>query len=373
MGMDPDRAAEPLAGRQVSGSASARWTIDGEEYLNFAGCGYLALAGLPQLRAAAYAALDQGAPFSRQMPVAYGGTDCPFDDVEAAVADAMGTEAAVYFASGYLIGMVGLAAFARPADHLFLDGGAHRNLVDAARLSGLPVTGFAHWRPDALADAVRRELAVGERPVVLTDGTSTATGELGPLDVFARLVEPFGGLLFVDDSHGFGVVGEHGRGAAEHLGVEFVAATATTLSKAYCASGAAIGGSRDVARRVHDSPPARHANPGSPVSAAVAVAAMRYMLAHPERRRQLRDLTCHLRGGLRERGVDVPDSPAPIVSFRVGDRPTMRNLQHELFARKIYLPISNYLGAGTAGLFRCAVFANHSIDDLDTLVDAVTR
>lgn len=372
MDTDPVRTAEPLARRQVSGSAAARWTIDGEEYLNFAGCGYLALAGLPELRAAAYAALDHGAPFTRQMPAAYGGTDSAFDEVEGVVADAMGTEAAAYFASGYLIGMVGLAAFARAADHLFLDDGAHRNLADAARLSGLPVTVFAHRRPDALAAAVRRNLTAGQRPVVLTDGTSTVTGELAPLDVFARLVEPLGGLLFVDDSHGFGVVGEHGRGAVEHLGVESVSVAAATLTKAYCAAGAAVGGARNAVRRVYHGPPARHANQGSPLSAAVAAAAVRYMLAHPERRRRLRELTDRLRGGLRDGGIDVPDSPAPIVSFCVGDGPAMRKLQQVLFAQGIYLPISNYRGDGAA-LFRCAVFANHSVDDLETLVAAVTR
>lgn len=363
---------EPLAGRRVSGSASARWTIDGDEFLNFAGCGYLALAGLPELRAAAYSALDHGAPFSQQLPVAYGGTDVLFEDVETTLAAAMDTEAAVYFASGYLIGRVGLAAFARPDDHLFLDVGAHGNLAEAARLQRLPTTVFAHWQPDALADALRRELGAGRRPVVLTDGTSTLTGELAPLDVFARLVRPYGGLLFVDDSHGFGVVGEHGRGAAEHLGVESVAAVAATLSKAYCAAGAAVGGPQDVIGPVRHSPPVRHANPGSPLSAAVADAAVRYMRAHPERRQRLRELTGHLRDGLRARGIDVPDSPSPIVTFRAGDRQAMRKLQLKLFARRIYVPISNYRGAGVDALFRCAVFANHSVEDLDSLVAAVT-
>ncbi len=359
-----------IDGLRAAGSASARWTLDGEEYLNFAGCGHLALAGLPEVRTAASAALSGGAPFSQQMPAAYGVVDARFEAVESAAADAMGTETSVYFASGYLIGMIGLAAFSRAGDHLFLDSGAHDNLSDAARLSRRPVTAFAHWEPDALAAALRAGLGAGERPLVLTDGTSTVTGELAPLVEFAEVLAPYDGRILADDSHGFGVVGDQGRGAAEHLRVEPVVTTAGTLSKAYCASGAVVGCARATAGRVRRVSAARRANAGSPLSAAVGEAALRYMSAHPERRVRLSSLTARLRAGLRDAGLDVAESPAPIVAFRTGDRDAMRSLRRRLFARRIHVPISNYRGPD--GAFRCSVFADHTIDDLDTLVDAIT-
>src|SRR5688572_5291767 len=138
-------AAPPtlLAGKTVSGPLSARVTIDGREYLNFFGAGYLALSGLPEIRDAVSRALEQGVPFARQLPAVYGAADPRFDAVEQAGAIAMGAEASVYFASGYLLGMVGLKSLERPFDLVVLDETAHYSLQDAARMLGLPVHSFA--------------------------------------------------------------------------------------------------------------------------------------------------------------------------------------------------------------------------------------
>src|SRR3954453_11415629 len=97
-----------LAGRTVTGPVSARVTIDGREYLNFFGAGYLALSDLPEIRDAVSHALAQGLPFARQLPAVHGAVDPLFEAVEKAGAEALRAEASVYFASGYLLGMVGV-------------------------------------------------------------------------------------------------------------------------------------------------------------------------------------------------------------------------------------------------------------------------
>jgi 8-amino-7-oxononanoate synthase len=77
----------------------------------------------------------------------------------------------------------------------------------------------------------------------------------------------------------------------------------------------------------------------------------------------------YLRNKLRGSGVDVADSPAPIVAFRLGDRANMVAVQERLFADGIYVLVSNYIGAGPDGIIRCAIFADHTEADLDALVD----
>jgi 7-keto-8-aminopelargonate synthetase-like enzyme len=74
---------------------------------------------------------------------------------------------------------------------------------------------------------------------------------------------------------------------------------------------------------------------------------------------------------VRQLGMETIDSPAPIVAFRWGNRTDMLALQRRLFDRGIHIHYSNYVGAGPEGIIRCAVFRNHSREDIDALVDAM--
>lgn len=350
---------------------SARVRIDGREYLNFLGSGYLALSNIPEVRAAVLQVLATGAPFARAISSIAESVDPIFDAVERAAAVAYGTEASVYFASGYLIGAVGLASLDQSCDVLLLDASAHHNLQDAARQTGLPTHQFAHCDVESLRDLLRRTVRARQLPVVVTDGVFATTGRVPPLADYAAALAPYGGRLFIDESHGFGVVGPRGRGAAEYCGVEHLAATGATLSKAFCAQGAIVGCSATTARRLRWLPPVRGANAGSPLSAAAATASFRYVAEHPELRANLHAMTDYLRGQLRGAGFDIIDSPAPIVAFQLPTRADMLALQRRLFDRCIHVQYSTYIGAGAEGMIRCAVFADHSREDIDSLIDAL--
>lgn len=360
-----------LAGRIVGGPASARVTIDGREYINFFGSAYLALSGVPQIRAAVEQALSQGASFAQHFAPILGGVDPIFDGTERAGAFACGKEASVYFASGYLIGTVGIASVDQPFDLLILDESAHYSLKDAAKLTGLPSFTFAHCDAGSLREVLTRHVRANQRPLVLTDGVFATTGRIPPLADYAAQLAPYDGRLFVDEAHGFGVVGDHGRGATEYCGVEYIASTGATLSKAFCAQGAIVGCSAATAARLRTLPQLRGANAGSPLSAAAATASFAYVRAHPEFRGNLRTMTDYFRARLRSIGLEVIDSPAPIVAFHFGRRTDMLAVQHNLFNRGIYIYHSTYIGAGSEGVIRCAVFRDHSRDDIDALVSAL--
>jgi 7-keto-8-aminopelargonate synthetase-like enzyme len=368
----PQSSAESiLAGRVIGGPASARITIDGRPYINFHGCGYLALSNVPEIRAAVRQAIEQGAPFAQPLPAVLGGIDPLFAAVESAGAVACGTEASVYFASGYQIGAVGLASLEHSFNLIALDEGAHYSLRDAATLSGLPAYTFAHCDAESLSAVLKHNLKPQQRPLLVTDGVFATTGRLPPLADYASVLACYGGRMFVDESHSFGVVGEHGRGAAEHCAVEKIVAAGATLSKAFCAQGALVGCSAATAAHLRSAPIIRGACAGSPLSAAAATASLRYVGAHPELRRTLQAKTRDLRVRLRNRGFDVIDSPAPIVSFQWGNRADMQALERRVFERGIYVYHSNYLGAGPEGMIRCAVFRDHSHEDMDALIEAL--
>jgi 8-amino-7-oxononanoate synthase len=359
-----------LADRALRGPASARMMIDGRSYINFFGAGYLALAGLREIRSAVARALEEGAAFADHVPAALGGIEPNFQAVERASATALGTEAAVYFASGYLIGTVGLASFEQPFDLIVLDDTAHYNLRDAARQSGLPTFTFAHCDAGSLSDTLKRHVRARQRPLVMTDGVFTI-GRVPPLADYAAAVAAYDGRLFVDESHSFGVIGDQGRGAAEYCGVEHLVPIGATLSKAYCAQGAILGCSAATAARLRSITPIRGCCAGSPLSAAAATACLNYVTERPEVRTNLRAMTDYLRTRVRSIGLDVIDSPAPVVAFAAGDRAQMQALQRRLFDRGIHIYHSTHLGTGPEGMIRCSVFRDHTRGDIDALIAAL--
>ena len=361
-----------MAGRSVRGPESARIWIDDQPYINFVGSSYLALQAFAELRAAGRRAVELGHPWTQMRSAAYGGTDPVFDEVESAGAHFFGTETSVFMPTGYFCGPAAVAGLASAFDAIHIDELAHFSLHDAARLSGCPTTVFAHADADALRDAVRRRAGAGTRPLVLSDGVFATTGRMPPLADYARIAAEAGGRLFVDESHAWGVVGPNGRGAAEHCGVTD-ALHAGTLGKGFCAQGALLPCTRDFAARVRALPPVRGAGAGSPVSALVAAAAMRYVHAHPQRRVHLHAISQRLKSGLRGLGLEIVDTPAPITAFRVGRKADMLALQRALFDDGLHVVISNYIGAGTEGMIRCATFADHSEGDIDALVAALRR
>jgi 8-amino-7-oxononanoate synthase len=361
-----------LSGRRIEGAASARLTIDGRPYLNFFGSGYLALSQVPQLHDAARRAIQDSGAFSRQIPSSLGAADPLFDDLERQIGDIVGAETSVYCASGYLIGMIALAAIRDEVDALFLDEHAHFNLIDAARASSLPIFSFRHCDADALCAALRTHLRPGQRPLILTDGVFATRGNVAPLTDYAALARPLGGRLMVDESHAFGVVGDNGRGAAAFCDVDALSTIGATLSKAYCVHGAFLACSHETAERLRHAPVIRGASAGSPISAAVAAAALHYVRDHPSTRENLVSMAAYFRNRLRSIGIDVVETPSAIVSFKFGDTAHMRALQERLFEKEIFVYHSTYIGAGPHGIMRCAVFRDHTHEDIDRLIDALS-
>lgn len=367
-----NRTPQLLDGFDLRGGGGRTLYLDGKPYLNFAGCNYLAMGALPELRDAAVKALDGGALFSRYLIAAYGGQEAAFDDVEVEAAKFFGTEAAVYMPSGYHVGAACIQAALPLIDTIVLDDHAHWCLQDAAQLSGKPCSKFASSDVADL-DRALAALPPGARPLIATDGAFATSGELPPLDAYAARARDRGGFLAVDESHSAGIVGLKGRGACEHFGVEDQSFIGATLSKGLCAQGAVFVSSHEACERARLAPPLRGSNPGSPISASVSAAALAYARQHPERAAKTCAAAHWVRTSLEERGIVATGGIAPIVSFTVGDWAATRALQQALFDEHIYVLHSNYIAAGPGGLIRLSLFADHTEEDLARVVDAIDQ
>ncbi len=401
--------------------------IDGRRYLYFAGTGYLGLQSHPEvIRAAAEAAQTYGLG-SANSRTAFGTTQ-PVLDVERAAAAFFGQDDAFYFASGWMGNNVLVQMLDNDARLVLIDECSHYSLFEAARLSTPSPITFRHRDANDLHEKLKKNLQPGQYPLVLSDGVFAATGRIAPADQYCGILQEYpGSVLLLDDAHGLAVLGPNGRGTYEHLGLWPAVSPSpgtdpqgwsagegpgvraagsdqqsavsnqpspipnhqipnpplpcpallfsVTLSKAVGGFGGIIPGNRDFIDRIRSRSPyfAGASAPPAPIAAASAKA-LEIIMADPSLREKLRTNVQTMKAGLRRLGFDVDDTPVPIVSLTIGTSGNMQRIQRELFTHGIALPyMSSYAGLSPQGALRIAVFATHTEEMIERLIDGLRK
>ena len=386
----------------LEGPPDALVTIAGRVYHYFAGNGYFGLQAEPEVLAATCEAVLRYGVGTATSRVAF--TSPPVFEVERRVAEMIGSENAFYTVSGYAANQILLDSLEGTFDRIFIDESSHYSLFDAVkRIRGSrcrPII-FRHRNVDDLREKLDANLQIHERPLILTDGVFSFLGTVAPIAEYVSLLANYeNASLLVDDAHGFGVLGERGRGTLEHCGFDPAVANRTmedstsggldalfdteapnipinvytgfSLSKAVGGSGGAIPGGESFVQRLKDrsSMFIGASAPASPIAAATAKALS--ILAEERLRDRLRQNVAHLKRGLHGIGLTVDDSPVPIAVLTLGSSRNMRGIQKRLSQRGIlisYLP--RYAGLGSEGALRIAVFATHTPNVIDELIETL--
>ncbi len=364
-------------------SAPGRWIeTGGRRLLNFAANDYLGLAAHPVLRAAAAQAAQQfgaGSGASRLIS----GSLTPHHDLEAALADFKGTEAALAFSSGYAAALGTIPALVGPGDVVVVDKLVHACIVDAARLSGAKLRVFAH---NNLADLERilrwsqtRPGPAGEpggNVLVVTESVFSMDGDQAPLAELVELKDRFGAWLMVDEAHATGLYGRQGRGLAEALGVAGrIDVQMGTLGKALGAAGGFIAGPRELqALLINRARSFVFSTAPVPAASAAATAGLKLVRspAGDELRTRLWSRLHQLRDGLKTLGWRVPAEPSAILPLIVGDEAAAVQLTDRLRNAGFFVPAIRYptVARGAARL-RLTVSAVHLPEDVEALLRAL--
>jgi 7-keto-8-aminopelargonate synthetase-like enzyme len=359
--------------RTLESPFGAEIVIDGARYINFAGSSYLGLSGVTEILESGARALRQGGA-GYQLSRHFGLVSQALQDIESEGASYFGTEASLYLNTGYLLGFALVEAVRERYSAIYFDELAHYCLRDAISVSGLQSYAFRHLDVGHLEELLKRHGTGGERALIATDGMYSTFGEIAPLDQMARVAATYGARLLVDESHSFGVLGAKGQGASEHHAVLSQAPLiGGSLSKAFGVVGALIPATAIEVDALRVTRVCRGAAVGLPAAAAMGVAALRYVQGHPELRQRLHTNTAYLKQGLRRLGIEVGDSIAPVAAFSLPSRGAMSSLQQCLFDDGLYVLLSDYIGAGSEGVIRCGIFADHTQAHLDQLLDALRR
>lgn len=338
--------------------------------LYFSGCDYFRLARNPRIHQAARMALRQhglNVAASRRTT----GNHPIYAQLETALARFFRTEAALIFPDGYLAPLAAAQAHAGDFDRVYRDELAHGALVDAAGMLGVPVHVFRHRD----AEDLRQQLAkapTGTRPLVLTDGLFAHDGSVAPVAAYLKHL-PRTGLILLDDAHGAGVLGRHGRGTPEWAEVDDDRVLqCVTLSKAFGVYGGAVLSRRTVREKIRErSRLFTGTTPLPPLLAGAALEAVKILAREPARRSRLQTHTSQVRQQLATAGWPITYTPGPIIRLPALESAEVDRIKTALLAAGIYPPFLKYGAASANGFFRIVISSEHTPGQLNRLVAAL--
>ena len=344
--------------------------IDGRDYLAFASNDYLGLANHPALVAAARdGALRWGVGGGASHLVA--GHSAAHAALEQELADWLRLPAALLFSSGYQANLAVITALVGRGDAVFADRLNHASLNDACLLSRAEFKRFAHHDLAQL----ERLLAASTAPtkLIAVDAVYSMDGDCAPLAALLALAERFDAWLYVDDAHGFGVLGE-GRGSVVEAGVRSERLIQmVTLGKAAGVAGAAVAAHAVVIDwLVNSARPFIFTTSTSPLLAHTVQASLRLMADEPERRAALRARMAELKHQLAGLPWTLLPSDTPIQPLLIGGNAEALAVSAGLRARGIWVPAIRppTVPPGSARL-RIALSAAHQPQDIVRLADAL--
>lgn len=349
--------------------------IEGHELVMLGSNNYLGLTSHPLVKERAIKAIERygsGCAGSRFL----NGTLDIHVELEERLAKFMNKEACLTFSTGFLVNLGVISSLAGKNDTIYLDRQDHACIYDGARLAvGAETKKFKHNDPADL----RRLLALnGDRAgkLLVVDGVFSMEGDIAPLPAYTQICADYDVALMVDDAHGVGVLGKHGRGTAEHYGLEDQTDVIMgTFSKSLAAIGGFVVADADVIKYIkHKARALIFTAAPPPASVAAVLAALDIIEAEPERRERLWENTSFMMTGLRALGFDCGESRTPVIPIVVGEDYTafrMSNRLHQegVFVNSVVSPAS----APGRALIRTSYMATHTREHLTMALDAFHR
>lgn len=358
--------------RYISTAQSSHITANGGDVLNFCANNYLGLANHPDIVNAAQDAMDDWG-FGLASVRFICGTQNLHIELERRVSEFLGTEGTILFSSCFDANGGVFECLFGPEDAIISDALNHASIIDGIRLS--KAQRYRYQNRDMADLRAKLEEASGARQrVIVTDGVFSMDGYLAPLAEICELAEEFGALVFVDDSHAVGFVGENGRGTPELAGVsDRVDIYTGTFGKALGgASGGYVSGHAEIIELLRQrARPYLFSNTVAPAVVAGTLAALELVAGSAELRSRLRENSALFRRRMTEEGFELLDGEHAIVPVMFGEaalaaRIADRMLEHGVYVVAFSFPVVPH---GTARI-RVQLSAAHSSDDVETAVQA---
>jgi 8-amino-7-oxononanoate synthase len=307
-------------------------TLESPDGIDLSSNDYLGLAYDPRLKHAIAESVSRTSRAGSTGSRLLSGNAREWEDMEVEFAAFAGTEAALYFGSGYAANLGLLTSLLRPSDVVFSDAMNHASLIDGLRLSGAQKVIYPHRDVAFLENALRQHAGGSGARLIVTETVFSMEGDVAPLRELLKLAERYEAALVLDEAHAIGVYGPEGRGIAAELGIERdILAIVHTCGKALASAGAFVCGGtvlRDFLINRARSFIFSTALP--PYFAGQIRAAVALARAADREREQLRSISGELRAGLCDAGINCGTSSAHIIPVILGSNEAALHAASEL-------------------------------------------
>ncbi|AIE74929.1 MULTISPECIES: 8-amino-7-oxononanoate synthase [unclassified Synechocystis] len=348
--------------------------LGGQRLINFASNDYLGLADHPELKTAATKAIAHWGTGSTGSRLLSGHRQL-HQDLEQAIAQWKGTEAALVFSSGYLANLGTITALVGKRDLILADEYNHSSLKRGAQLSGATVINYDHGCPKTLTDLLTKHRESYRRCLIVTDGVFSMDGDICPLPDLVAIADQFASMLLVDDAHGTGTMGKTGAGCREHFNLPVGNwIQGGTLSKALGSLGGYVAGTTSLIDFLRNRAATWIYTTGlSPADTAAALAAIELIQREPERIARLQRNADYLAQGLEHSAkLNFRRSPihSPILWIGSANPAKALEMANYLRGEGIFAPAIRPPTVPHSRL-RFSVMASHSQGHIDQLLGAL--
>jgi len=294
-------------------------------------------------------------------------------ELEEKLAGFLQRERVLTFSTGYQTNLGAISALCQKDDLILVDRSVHASIIDGTRLSYARVVKYHHNDMEHLEHLLEREQ---DPAIIITDGVFSMEGDLADLPTIAKLARKHGARLMVDDAHGVGVMGAHGRGTPEYFDCERdVDLHVGTFSKSFaCIGGFAAGSDKVIDFMQHEARSEIFSASLPPAAVATVMAALEILQRQPELMVQMHKAAERARGGLRSMGFNVGNSEAPIVPIIIGDTLTTFRVWQALDQGGVFTnPVVSPAVPPDRAMLRTSYMATHTDEMIDSALEVFEK
>jgi 8-amino-7-oxononanoate synthase len=333
------------------GTNGATVVLDGKEYINFSSYNYVGLCGHPEVSQAAKEAVDRfGTSVSASRIVS--GQIPLHGELEERLAAYLNVEDCIVFVSGYGTNVTTIGHLFGRNDLVVHDSLAHNSLITGSKLTDAKAISFPHNDMAALEALLAEQRGEYDKVLLSVESLYSMDGDIAPLPEIVDIRKAHNSILMVDEAHSLGVLGETGRGIAEHFGISRgdVDIWMGTLSKTFASCGGFVAGDRTLVEYLRYSAPGFIFSVGlSPPDTAAALAALKILEREPWRVQTLQDRSALFRQLASDEGIKMINGEGPIIPVIIGDSYKCMTLAERLLKAGIHVQPIVYPAVSVAG------------------------
>ncbi len=361
---------------QLNSMQGPEVVMEGKDIIMIGSNNYLGLTSHPEVIEAGIKALERygsGCSGSRFL----NGTLNTHVELEQELADFLQKEDVVTFSTGFQSNLGIISAIAGRNDYILCDKENHASIYDGCRLSFAKMLRYNHSDMEDLERQLKSIDTSVSGILIVTDGVFSMGGDICKLPEIVALAKKYGARVMVDDAHGLGVLGEHGRGTAEHFGLEDeVDIYMGTFSKSLASLGGYMAAKKEVCEYVrHVSRPFIFCASITPANVACARKALEILKREPQRVKALKDISNYMRNGLKANNVDIiAIDETPIIPIYTYEDEKAFMACRMLFDRGVYVnPVVSPATPVGQALLRTSYTATHTTEQMDRAIDKIVE